>query len=297
MLRRTRISKNIDVGRLSAAMSRPGIDTRVWVSLAIALDEAQVDKEQGVFVDVKLLPTGEEYTARVPADYAGTGFGFYAPIHKDDELAVAIPSGDAAEGAVVIARLWSAADIPPQEATDDVGEVMLVVEKDHSLRFKVSGSGKVFIKGDDAVEVTCKTIVTDASDKATTKAPEIREEASSKFVVKTSSCLLGDDDAIEALGLGTTFRLQQVAMDTAMTTGLLSIAGPQVTVAGALLTVAGNDPIMLAIMPIAAGSLQAAGAALTAAGPGLIAAGTGIQAFEAAAGGAQNYLSTVSKTK
>lgn len=158
MLRRTRIGKNLDVGRFGAAISRPGIDTRVWVSLAVALDESNVDSKYGVFVDVQLVPSGEQYTARVPADYAGKGFGFYGRIHKDDDLVVAIPSGDPMDGPVVVARLWSEADTPPQQAIDDPDEVMLIVEKDRNLRLAVSGEGKVEIDADKTVTVKCSDI-------------------------------------------------------------------------------------------------------------------------------------------
>jgi hypothetical protein len=146
MLGRTRVSGKMDVGRLSAALARPGMDTRIWVSAAVAMGEAQVDPKFGVFVDVTLIPSGEEYTARVPADYAGNGFGFYAKIHKDDDLVVVVPYGDAAEGVVVVARLWTAADLPPALAQSSPEDLILVVEKDKNLRVAVQGQGKVFVE-------------------------------------------------------------------------------------------------------------------------------------------------------
>lgn len=149
MLKNTRISRHMDVGRLGASLARPGIDTRCWVSLAIATEDSVVDQEHGVFVDVTLVPSGEEYTARVPADYAGGGFGFYAKIREDDELVVVVPTGDAAEGPVVVSRLWSAADLPPQQAVDDPEEVMLIVEEGKNLRLTTSGSGSIVIESGD----------------------------------------------------------------------------------------------------------------------------------------------------
>jgi len=291
---RNRVSSSLDVGRLSAAVSRPGIDPRVWVSLAIAMGEAKVQEKEGVFVDVTLIPTGEQYTARVTADYAGKGFGFYAPVHKDDELVVVLPSGDAAEGCVVVARTWSAADIPPQAAVDDAGEVMLVVEDGHNLRLKVTGSGKVLINSEDAIEATCKTWSVDASDKAITKAPEVREEASSKFVADSPSVLLGGDAAVEQVPLGTTYRAQETIMNTGSATAMQSVLGPMLAAAGAAITVAGNDPIMLLLLPIAAASLQTAGANLISASAAPITIGGLMTAFE---GGAATYLSNVTKTK
>lgn len=119
------------------------MDPRAWVSLAVALDESKVDSKFGVFVNVQLLPTGEKYTAIVPAVYAGEGFGLYAPIHKDDDLVVAIPSGDPKLGIVVVSRMWTAADTPPADAKSDPNDVLLVVEEGKNLRLKVQGSGNV----------------------------------------------------------------------------------------------------------------------------------------------------------
>ena len=47
---KTRIGRKMDIGRLSSAVKRPGIDTRCWVSLAVALEDSFVDKDHGVFV-------------------------------------------------------------------------------------------------------------------------------------------------------------------------------------------------------------------------------------------------------
>lgn len=148
MLRYSRISGKLDVGRLGAALARPGIDTRVWESLAVARGESVVNPQHGVFVNVTLLPTGEKYTARVPSIYAGAGFGLYSKIHDGDELLVAIPSGNAAEGPVVVSRLWSASDLPPQDAITTPDDVILVVEQDKNLHIKVQGQGQVNIDTD-----------------------------------------------------------------------------------------------------------------------------------------------------
>lgn len=157
MLSRTRVSGLLDVGRLGQALARPGIDTRIQTSRAYADDESYYDEKAGVFVEVTMVPSGQSVTARVPASYAGSGFGFYARIHKDDEVLVILPNGDPADGAVVVARLWSEADVPPAEAKDDPDEVMLIVEKDKSLRLKTTGEGKVEIDSDKQVKVVTKT--------------------------------------------------------------------------------------------------------------------------------------------
>jgi len=151
MLTRTRISKALDVGRLGAAICRPGMDTRIWVSLAVAKADSMV-MDDGVFVDVTLVPSGEEITARVGADYEGPGFGFYSKIKKDDDLVVAIPSGDSSIGSVVIKRLWSAADAPPDKADTYKDDVVLVIEKDKNIRITVSGGGTVCLGDFDPAE-------------------------------------------------------------------------------------------------------------------------------------------------
>lgn len=153
MLRASRVSGLLDVGRLGAALARPGIDTRISSSRAYANAESYYDEKAGVFVDVTLVPSGQEVTARVPSLYAGVGFGFYARIHADDELLVVLPNGDPAEGAIVVARLWSEADTPPTEAKDDPDEIMLVVEKDKHLRLKTTGEGKVAIQSEKEIKL------------------------------------------------------------------------------------------------------------------------------------------------
>lgn len=154
------------MARFSMALARPGMDTRLQSSLAFAKGESFVDEKSGVFVDVMLAPSGEQVTARVAPDYAGKGFGFYAPVHVDDELLVVLPNGEQAEGAVVVRRLWSQADPPPTDAVADPTEVMLVVEKDRNLRLRVSGTGVVEVNSEAKVIVTSPTILLGSKDSA-----------------------------------------------------------------------------------------------------------------------------------
>lgn len=163
---RSRVSSTVDFARLSAAISRPGIDPRVWVSYAIVTAEPVIDtsaagQDAGVFVDLVLLPTQMQATARVGALYAGNGFGLYTPLHTDDEVLVVAPSGDPAEGLVVTQRLWSPSDLPPQAVADHPEDVSLVIETGKSLRVTVQGggnvvlavdSGKVYLGAEDGTE-------------------------------------------------------------------------------------------------------------------------------------------------
>jgi len=274
---RARVSSKMDTGRLAQAVSRPGIDPRAWVSLAVALGESKVDPKYGVFVNVQLMPTGEKYTAVVASDYVGPGFGFYTPIHLHDDLIVVIPGGDPRLGVTVVKRLWTAADTPPAEAVLDPAEIMLVVEKDKNLRLKVTGSGKVEIDSDATVTLKAGTdVVIDGASRVIAKSPVVR---------------LGDENATEQLVLGTTYRAKEAVSNTAVQAAHSSSAAFY-TLAAAQFLVLANA----AVGPLAAlkpGFLALQGLFAGKATPETAAA-TQIGTFEAAA---VSYLSTVSNTK
>ncbi len=148
---RSRVTSGIDVGRLSNAVSRPGIDPRVWVTYGVLTSEPYietVDGEQDIIVDVMLLPTMQDETARVGAMYAGNGYGFYCPLHEGDEVLVVAPSGDPDEGLVISQRLFSPAAVPPTEVVTNPEDVTLVVQEGKSLRLSVKGAGNVVIAAD-----------------------------------------------------------------------------------------------------------------------------------------------------
>ena len=52
------MGRRADPARLASLVSRPGIDPRIHLSLAV-VDKVRVDPEHGVFADITLLP-GEE---------------------------------------------------------------------------------------------------------------------------------------------------------------------------------------------------------------------------------------------
>ena len=146
---RSRVTTGFDIARMANALSRPGIDPRIWISYGVLTSEPYVEMREGqqdVLVDVTLLPSGDEETARVGAAYAGNGFGLYMPLHKDDEVLVLAPSGDPDQGLVIAQRLWSPADPPPQEVADNPEDVTLVVEEGKNLRLNVKGTGNVVIE-------------------------------------------------------------------------------------------------------------------------------------------------------
>lgn len=149
---RSRVTTGFDMARMANALSRPGIDPRIWISYGVLTSEPYIemrDGQQDVLVDVTLLPSGDQETARVGAAYAGNGFGLYMPLHADDEVLVLAPSGDPDQGLVIAQRLWSPADPPPQEVATNPEDVTLVVEAEKSLRLNVKGAGNVVISAED----------------------------------------------------------------------------------------------------------------------------------------------------
>lgn len=146
------------MGRLGAAVGRPGIDPRVWASMAVVT--AFHADAGGVYVDVMLLPDEEPETARVGSIYAGPGYGIYAPIEVDSEVLVIAPHGDPDEGLVVAYVLWSPSDAPPAEATEstEASESTVIVRAKDGARLRIITVGAnvdIEARGDGAqVNVT-----------------------------------------------------------------------------------------------------------------------------------------------
>jgi hypothetical protein len=209
---RTGVGSGIDIGRLSLALARPGIDTRVWCSIAIANDDQFFDEKHGLFVDLTLLPSGDIITARVGTSYAGTNWGTYdGKVLKDDEVCVLFPNGDPAEGGIIVARLWSAADVPPSAAKDHQDDYVVAVQPEKNFRAVTTGAGKA--------------------------------------VLDSEHVFLGKDDATEQLVLGTTYRSKESALMNDLNTAalLLSQAGAMMAapitgavLAGPIITSAGS---------------------------------------------------------
>lgn len=141
---------------MGAALSRPGIDPRTWVSYA-TVTAIGIDTE-GVFVDVTLLPSRDPGTARLGSDYTGPGYGLYFPIGIGDEVVVEAPNGDPQGGLVITSRLHSASDQLPQDAIDNPTDVVLVAKASTSVRMVVTDGGKLYLgsstASDDAVRGT-----------------------------------------------------------------------------------------------------------------------------------------------
>lgn len=156
------MGRRADPARLASLVSRPGIDPRIHLSLAV-VDKVRVDPEHGVFADITLLPGEEPETALVGAPYAGAGFGQHFPIQEEDTVLVAIPDGDMDAGPVIISRMWSENDKPFAEmkgaAAEDRGtyeqaekvilrakagtDTTIIVSDGATISLKVEGSGNI----------------------------------------------------------------------------------------------------------------------------------------------------------
>lgn len=141
--------RRIDIGAMAAAASRPGIDPRVWLTLATVKDVA-VDSAEGAFADVQYQnELGTLETAYVAVPYAGDGYGFWCPLKVDDTVLVAVPMGDSGYGPMVVARCWNAADKPPadiRQGEEAVRDVVLRVEPGQRLKIRTSGA-------DDGIDI------------------------------------------------------------------------------------------------------------------------------------------------
>lgn len=148
--------KQISAGRLAALASRPGIDPRYNLKLAV-VDAVRVDPQEGVFADISFLPLEEPETAMMGVPYAGNGFGFYFPVYEDDIVLVAIPDGDPNSGPIIVSRMWSAADRPFSEMqgtadTDAPGQYM--PSDDVVLRAKPGANTKIIVSAGANVTIT-----------------------------------------------------------------------------------------------------------------------------------------------
>jgi hypothetical protein len=145
-----------DVGALSSAVSRPGIDPRVWLTLAV-VTELGFDEAHGAFADVTFQPSGVTETCLIGSNYAGAEFGDWCGLELNDTVLVAVPDGDAAGGPWVVSRAWNAGDKPYAEmrsATDTeapTADRILRVKPGQKFKLRTSGGGDgvdVKVEGD-----------------------------------------------------------------------------------------------------------------------------------------------------
>ena len=166
---KSRVTGIPDVNRIAKAMERPGIDPRTWQSLAY-VTAFHID-EEGPLVDVIIVPDNIPETARIGAEYAGPGFGIYCPLEVDTEVVIGFPCGDPDEGLVVLRRLWSKSDPPPQLAQDNPEDLLILAKAGANIRIVTQG-GTVLIHDVDGapVELALKSDVAEVVDALTNSA-------------------------------------------------------------------------------------------------------------------------------
>jgi hypothetical protein len=141
-----------DTASMGRGVSYPGIDPRLWISLAV-VTELGVDPANGVYADVQLIPSGDLQTCRIGIPYGGPGYGAWLPLAKDDLVVVLFPRGDAAEGPILTHRLWSGSDPPPPELATSNGDdpptsPVIVVGEGQTVRIVCRPGATVEVVGD-----------------------------------------------------------------------------------------------------------------------------------------------------
>lgn len=152
MLTLTRQGRAPDMNRISNAVSRPGIDPRIWAAKAVVL-AVVVDPEAGYFADIMIVPDEIPATAAIAPGYAGNGFGFFLPVEVDDMVIVVAPNGDPDAGLVIVARNWDRADPPPADVAEHPTDLLLQAKEGKTIRLVTTGAGHVVIDARGSGEV------------------------------------------------------------------------------------------------------------------------------------------------
>jgi hypothetical protein len=256
---------------MSALVSRPGIDPRVWLTRAI-VTELGFDPANGLFADVQYQPDGDAETCLIGSGYTGNGFGGYCPLKVGDAVIVAVPQGDPAEGPVIIARLWNAADKPPVELSEgdsggdepttvptfrleDGSTLRVVARESGTIKLELSGNSifevaatggsKVIIAADTTVEITGSSKVTIASDvNVVIDAPVMQVGANSVLgIARLTDTTIAGTGASALLTTMATSATADAATWTALATALPAVSVPAGASATAAAAVALAAPL------------------------------------------------------
>ena len=175
--------RNIDVGSLSVAVSRPGIDPRIWLCYA-EVTALGYDKDVGIFADIQ-LQDGTYETALVGAPYTADEAGLFCPLAVGDSVLVAMAMGDPNHGPVIISQVWNKQQKPAPEMSltgDGKGDEptqnvvwrirqknkLQIFTKDGALELTAEGSGGVTIKSTGTAPITIE-----AASQVLVNAPEV----------------------------------------------------------------------------------------------------------------------------
>lgn len=193
------VRTGIDIGRLGAALQRPGIDTRIWLSLAVVEDVA-FDADDGMYADVIMQPGGNKETVIIGSDYAGPDYGSYMPLKVSDVILVAVPCGDPGFGPIFLKKIWSKADPPPAEfqnpngadAMDATNDATTVVEPATTYKIVARRGAKIRLEAQDGCEIN---LVTTGSGK-------INITSESTITVNSPDVRLGDSPGAAVARIG-----------------------------------------------------------------------------------------------
>lgn len=112
---------DFDFNALADAVSKPGIDPRIWASYGIVNQEqgdehsVEFDPDWGPLVSVVLQPHNQLVSCRVSSSCAGNGEGEWHPFLQGDEVLVVIPEGDTRSVPVIVGRLNNSIDKFPDK--------------------------------------------------------------------------------------------------------------------------------------------------------------------------------------
>jgi phage baseplate assembly protein gpV len=211
------VRTRLDVGSLAKAVSRPGIDPRRWIELG-QVTERGVD-ENGVFVDVRLLPSMDLVTCYVTSRDATPDGGSLCAPAVGAIVVVAFPGGDENGGGFVLGQVWNGSAAPPAEfrgalplePTDDPVTVVragatlrLVAREGASIRLEVSGPGKVELvsTGESTVEVRSETaVIVDSPDVRLGDTPGSQVARVGDLVVGSTPPMVSPAGPIAAVGV------------------------------------------------------------------------------------------------
>lgn len=144
MAKRSRVGRMPDTAALGRAVAFPGIDPRTWVSYGIVTGYA-IDPQEGIFVNVTLMPSRIQETARVGDSWA-SGDGVSIPFDDGDEVVVGYPDGDPSYGLAVLRRMYSPSDLPAKLAVDNPDAITVVSKR------------KVFVQLHNGAELVVQSV-------------------------------------------------------------------------------------------------------------------------------------------
>jgi len=164
------MSGDFDHASMAAAFERPGIDTRMWVSMAVVdvptdgqgdAQTVEFDADDGqLYINVTLKPTDVPLRARLGMQTAGAGEAVYFPFVGGEEVLVAIPDGDLRSGAVIICRLNNGFDPFPFDSVGGADpkqnavamlrtRTAFTIESGASLQLRSATAGALMVLGSD----------------------------------------------------------------------------------------------------------------------------------------------------